>query len=147
VRLLIHLALGTIHVASSLFTTLDASEIPSQTKVVLRGLLLTCQGRTAQVGRDGNDASISTGTVGDLVVANNEAVAMLDTGALGRVSSTRLICSSADYSEQAVETLRHAIGSHEPDSYAEPYIFNMASPSERRRRDYELIPCRRHWRN
>jgi hypothetical protein len=53
----------------------------------------------------------------------------------------------ADWIEQAVETLRHAMESHEPDSYAEPYIFNMVSPFERRRRACNLIACRRHWRN
>ena len=65
--------------------SLDAFGIPEQTKRVLKGLLLTCQGRDADVlAKPGEQGS--SDAVNDLVVANNEAVAMLDTGALGQVS-------------------------------------------------------------
>lgn len=87
VRFLIHLALGTTHAAVTLFRTLDTSDIPAQTKRVLRGLLWTCQGRAADVVA-GHEEEGSSDTVGDLVIANNEAVAMLDTGALGQVSDS-----------------------------------------------------------
>lgn len=65
---------------------MDAYEIPIPTKRVLKGLLLTCRGRAADVVERQAEED-SDDTKADLVIANNEAVAMLDAGALGQVSS------------------------------------------------------------
>lgn len=85
VRFLIHLALGTTHTAAVILRSLDAFDIPDQTKRVLKGVLLTCQGRDADVFAKRGEQG-SSDAANDLVVANNEAVALLDTGALGQVS-------------------------------------------------------------
>lgn len=85
IRFLIHLCLGTTHHAAALFPLLELSAIPQEKKDILQGLLWTCQGRAGDVVARAGIRSDSEGMV-DLVVANNEAVAMLETGALTEVS-------------------------------------------------------------
>ncbi|KAJ9114416.1 hypothetical protein QFC20_001559 [Naganishia adeliensis] len=113
IRFLIHLCLGTTHHAAALFPLLKLSAIPQEKKDILQGLLWTCQGRAGDVVARAGIRSDSQGMV-DLVVANNEAVAMLETGAL----------------TEAIERLSSRMQAHEPDSYVEPYIFNMATLAE-----------------
>jgi hypothetical protein len=88
IRFLIHLCLGTTHHAATLFPLLEFSAIPREKKDILQGLLWTCQGRAADVVARTSVNSDSQGVM-DLVVANNEAVAMLETGALTQVSGSQ----------------------------------------------------------
>lgn len=86
VRFLIHLCLGTTHHAEALFPLFKASDISQEQKNVLQGLLWTCQGRVEGVMSRAGEKKDNQGTL-DLVIANNEAVAMLETGALTQVSN------------------------------------------------------------
>ncbi|KAI5453188.1 hypothetical protein NCC49_006216 [Naganishia albida] len=113
VRFLIHLCLGSTHHAEALFPLLQASAVSQDQKDVLQGLLWTCQGRMGDVVARNSVAKQVSGTV-DLVVANNEAVALLETGSL----------------TQAIERLNKEMQAHEPDSYVEPFIFNTATLAE-----------------
>jgi hypothetical protein len=85
VRFLIHLCLGTTHHAEVLLPLFKASSISQEQQDVLQGLLWTCQGRVEDVVSHAGEKKDNQGTL-DLVVANNEAVAMLETGALTQVS-------------------------------------------------------------
>lgn len=88
IRFLIHLCLGTTHHAAALSSLLESSAIPQEKKDILQGLLWTCQGRAGDVVARTSVNSDGQGVM-DLVVANNEAVAMLETGALTQVSGSQ----------------------------------------------------------
>jgi hypothetical protein len=88
VRFLIHLSLGTIHHAQTLFLELqkDAS-VSEVVKRVLDGLLGTCQGRSLSKEKQGSlptEEEEGNEKLG-MVVANNEAVALLANGDLSEV--------------------------------------------------------------
>ncbi|KAJ9121643.1 hypothetical protein QFC22_002263 [Naganishia vaughanmartiniae] len=111
VQFLIHLSLGTIHHAQTLLQEIkNDTQVSEVVKRVLSGLIGICQGRSLGIER-----STSTEEEGskrlDMVVANNEAVALLANGDLS----------------EAVARLGVAMQKHDPDCYAEPYIFNLAT--------------------
>lgn len=88
VRFLIHLSLGTIHHAQTLLEEIKGDGSVSETvKRILVGLLQACRGRAydkqqpLSTGEGGNDVRL------DMVVANNEAVALVSNGELSEVRS------------------------------------------------------------